>query len=83
MMEQYATVDFPFDELFGESDRDEDEEPAPKPAPVKAAPPKKEVPAKAAPKVKMSPCENCGKPFPDTDTTCPHCGTVYELAETE
>lgn len=63
-------------------------EPAPEPTPGPAATGRRRKkvepepePPPPPPAVNMIPCDECGKPMPETATTCPHCGAEYELED--
>ena len=90
LMEHHARIDLPFDEIFGEAEKEQVDVPADLDAPGDEFPfganakddpkPTTREPARqAAPKPGMLPCDNCGKMMMETDAKCPHCGAEYEL----
>jgi hypothetical protein len=95
VLETYAVVDLPWDEIFGKS-QSSTREPArskvvkndePKPATEESREPTRrrrgkpvEEP-KPKPIVKMLPCEECKAPMPETASKCEKCGAEYEVED--
>lgn len=93
IVEKYAVVDFPWDEIFGatgavssETDLQMEDEAATrkKSSPrtvIKAEAPPPPPAAKASDDVEMIPCDNCGHQMREDEEKCAKCGTVYSFED--
>lgn len=94
VMEKYAVVDLPWDEIFGKdvvaSDGQQPAEAAQADADIEFPPKEAPKPAPAggrrvaapppAPTVATLPCEKCGHPMLETEDLCKKCGQRYVLS---
>lgn len=80
-MEKHALVALPWDDIFGPAEAICDEAGFPQLEDDPEAP-EVDRPAPVVEGVETLPCDTCKKEISATATTCPHCGTEYEVEQT-